>query len=68
MIQYNLNSISDELSPKQVRFCMFIKMGMDKYDICSLQNVTIRAVEQQRYRIKKIISPNEDLDKIIQEL
>ena len=64
----NLNSISDELSPKQVRFCMFIKMGMDKYDICSLLNVTVRAIEQQRYRIKKIISPNEDLDKIIQEL
>ena len=47
---------------------MFIKMGMDKYDICSLLNVTVRAIEQQRYRIKKIISPNEDLDKIIQEL
>jgi len=45
---------------------MFIKMGMDKYDICSLQNVTIRAVEQQRYRVKKIISLSEDLDKIIQ--
>ena len=64
----NLNSISDELSPKQVRFCMFIKMGMDKYDICSLLNVTVRAVEQQRYRIKKIISPGSDLDKIIQDL
>jgi len=47
---------------------MFIKMGMDKYDICNLLNVTSRAIEQQRYRIKKIISPNQDLDKFIQDL
>ena len=64
----NLNYVSSDLTTKQIRFCMFIKMGMDKYDICSLLNVTTRAVEQQRYRIKKIITPNQDLDKFIQEL
>ena len=41
---------------------------MDKYDICSLLNVTVSAVEHQRNRIKKIISTDDDLDKIIQEL
>ena len=64
----NLNDVSSELTTKQIRFCMFIKMGMDKYDICNLLNVTSRAIEQQRYRIKKIISPNQDLDKFIQDL
>jgi len=64
----NLNNVSSELTTKQVRFCMFIKMGMDKYDICNLLNVTSRAIEQQRYRIKKIISPDQDLDKFIQDL
>ena len=64
----NLNNVADKLTTKQIRFCMFIKMGMDKYDICNLLNVTTRAVEQQRYRIKKIISPKQDLDKFIQDL
>tara|TARA_X000001036_G_scaffold237212_2_gene221302 strand:- start:4090 stop:5703 length:1614 start_codon:yes stop_codon:yes gene_type:complete len=63
-----LNDVSTQLTTKQIRFCMFIKMGMDKYDICNLLNVTTRAIEQQRYRIKKIISPNQDLDKFIQDI
>ena len=64
----NLNDISDDLSIKQIRFCMFVKMGMDKYDICNLLNVTIRAVEQQRYRVKKILCPKKNLDQFIQNL
>ena len=64
----NLNDISDDLSMKQIRFCMFVKMGMDKYDICNLLNVTIRAVEQQRYRVKKILCPKKNLDQFIQNL
>tara|TARA_B110000116_G_C16657442_1_gene500179 strand:- start:404 stop:982 length:579 start_codon:yes stop_codon:yes gene_type:complete len=64
----NLKNISQELSIKQIRFCMFIKMGMDKYDICNLLNVTERAVEQQRYRIRKILCPKENLDQFIQNL
>ena len=64
----NLKNISTELSPKQIRFCMFIKMGMDKYDICNLLNVTTRAIEQQRYRIKKILKTDQNLDEFIQEL
>tara|TARA_B110000116_G_C16633904_1_gene489643 strand:- start:13 stop:882 length:870 start_codon:yes stop_codon:yes gene_type:complete len=64
----NLNNLSSDLTQKQIRFCMFIKMGMDKYDICNLLNVTTRAIEQQRYRIKKILCPGQDLDKFIQDL
>ena len=64
----NLKLINPNLSMKQIRFCMFIKMGMDKYDICNLLNVTTRAVEQQRYRIKKILCPRKNLDQFIQQL
>tara|TARA_Y100000994_G_scaffold182791_1_gene151566 strand:- start:1273 stop:2886 length:1614 start_codon:yes stop_codon:yes gene_type:complete len=64
----NLKLINPNLSMKQIRFCMFIKMGMDKYDICNLLNVTTRAVEQQRYRIKKILCPTKNLDQFIQQL
>ena len=64
----NLKLINPNLSMKQIRFCMFIKMGMDKYDICNILNVTTRAVEQQRYRIKKILCPTKNLDQFIQQL
>ena len=47
---------------------MFIKMGMDKEDICNLLNVTDRAVEQQRYRIRKKLMINSKLDEFISSL
>jgi hypothetical protein len=47
---------------------MFIKMGMDSYDICNLLNVSNRAVEQQRYRIKKELRISENLDDYISDL
>ena len=43
-------------------------MGMDKYDICNLLNVTHRAVEQQRYRISKKLNCKKNLDTFIQNL
>ena len=64
----NLKNKCKTLSQKQIRFCMFIKMGMDKYDICSLLNVTNRAIEQQRYRIRKKLNYKGNLDEFIQEL
>ena len=64
----NLKNISQDLTIRQIRFCMFIKMGMDKYDICNLLNVTDRAVEQQRYRIGKKLNCKKNLDVFIQDL
>lgn len=65
---HNLKSVSPALTVKQIRFCMFIKMGMDKEDICNLLNVTDRAVEQQRYRIRKKLMINSKLDEFISSL
>ena len=45
-----------------------LKMGMDTHGICNLLNVGNRAVEQQRYRIKKTLKISENLDEYIQEL
>jgi DNA-binding CsgD family transcriptional regulator len=47
---------------------MFIKIGMDSYDICNLLNVSTRAIEQQRYRIKKKLKIAGNLDDYIAEL
>jgi DNA-binding CsgD family transcriptional regulator len=63
-----LNSSSQNLTSRQIRFCMFIKMGMDSYDICNLLNVSTRAIEQQRYRIKKKLKIAGNLDDYIAEL
>ena len=63
-----LKSSSQNLTSRQIRFCMFIKMGMDSYDICNLLNVSTRAIEQQRYRIKKKLKIAGNLDDYIAEL
>ncbi|MDB3868444.1 hypothetical protein N9263_00065 [Candidatus Marinimicrobia bacterium] len=63
-----LKRASQNLTSKQIRFCMFIKMGMDNYDICNLLNVSSRAIEQQRYRIKKKLKISENLDDYLAEL
>ena len=65
---HRLKMASSKLTAKQIRFCMFIKMGMDSYDICNLLNVSNRAVEQQRYRIKKELRISENLDDYILDL
>ena len=65
---HRLKMASSKLTAKQIRFCMFIKMGMDSYDICNLLNVSNRAVEQQRYRIKKELRISENLDDYISDL
>ena len=63
-----LKKSSKKLTSKQIRFCMFIKMGMDNYDISNLLNVGTRAIEQQRYRIKKELKISKSLDDYILEL
>ena len=60
-----LKKVEKDLTAKQIRFCMFIKMGMDNYEISSLLNVSSRAVEQQRYRIKKELGISGNLDDYI---
>ena len=42
-----------ELSPKELRLCAYIRMNISSKEIASLLNITIRGVEVSRYRLRK---------------
>jgi DNA-binding response OmpR family regulator/DNA-binding CsgD family transcriptional regulator len=57
----------DDLSPNELKFCVLVKAGMSSKNIASLLNVSIAAVEKNRYRIRKKmeLQPEENLEKYI---
>ncbi|MDW8300814.1 MAG: tetratricopeptide repeat protein [Bacteroidia bacterium] len=57
-----------ELTQNDLRMCAFIKLQLDKKQIAALLNVTLKAVEISRYRLKKKLdlNPEDDLNKFIQ--
>ncbi len=42
-----------DLSKRELRLCAYLRMGLSNSEISILLNVTIRTVEQSRYRIRK---------------
>jgi DNA-binding CsgD family transcriptional regulator len=42
-----------ELSPRDLRFCAYLRMNLSSKEIASLLNVTVRGVEIRRYRLRK---------------
>ncbi|MCS6796706.1 MAG: tetratricopeptide repeat protein [Raineya sp.] len=58
-----------DLTEHDLRICAFIKLHMDKKQIATLLNITPKAVEMNRYRLKKKfgLTPDEDLNKFIQD-
>lgn len=63
----SLNKKHDGLSPTELKFCVLIKAGMGSKDIASLLNVSLSAIEKNRYRIRKKfeLDPEESLEKYI---
>ena len=61
----SLRQKSDKISLNEVRFCMLIRMGMTNNEITNILNVSARAVEQNRYRIKKKLKIKEQLTDFI---
>lgn len=55
------------LTPNDIRLCSLIRINLSTKEIASLLNVSTRAVEQSRYRLKKRLSlgNDEDLSKYI---
>lgn len=41
-----------DLSKRELRICAHLRMGLDNNEIAALMNVTLRTVEQSRYRIR----------------
>jgi DNA-binding response OmpR family regulator len=66
----SLNKKHDGLSPHELKFCVLIKAGMGSKDIASLMNVSVAAIEKNRYRIRKKfeLTPDDSLEKYILSL
>jgi ligand-binding sensor domain-containing protein len=56
-----------ELTKNDLRLCSLLRMNLSTKEIASLLNISIRAVEQSRYRLKKRLKlvKGEDLSKFI---
>jgi DNA-binding CsgD family transcriptional regulator len=42
-----------ELSPNDLKFCAYLRMNLSSKEMSQLMNVTIKAVEVGRYRLRK---------------
>jgi len=51
-----------ELTKNDLRMCSLLRMNLNTKEIASLLNISVRAVEQSRYRLKKRIQLNKDDD------
>ena len=56
-----LNSSKNKLTELEIRVCAMIKFGFNTREIASILSITIRGVEQHRYRIKKKINSDSHL-------
>lgn len=50
-----LHKLKDEVSltPQETKLCAYLKMNMSTKDIANLMNITVRGVELSRYRLRK---------------
>jgi DNA-binding CsgD family transcriptional regulator len=42
-----------ELTPSDLRLCAYLRMNLSSKEIAPLINITIRGVEERRYRLRK---------------
>jgi len=63
----NLKSRYNELTPKDIRLCAFLRMNLSSKEIAPLLGISIRGVENHRYRLrqKMKLSHDENLIEII---
>ena len=63
-----INKQSDILSQTEIRVCTLIHLGMDNYEIAELMSISKRSIEQHRYRIKKKLDIDLNLNEYILSL
>lgn len=66
----SINKVNGNLSNNELRHCAYIKMNLSTKEIANFLNVSDRAVQTARYRIKKKLNlgPEIDLFKFIQDI
>ena len=52
----SLISRNQEISNNDIKLCCYLKMNMNTKDIAQLFGLTVRAVENKRYRLRKKLS------------
>ncbi len=59
-----------ELTPKEMRLCAYLRMNISSKEIATLMNISIRGVEISRYRLRKKLNIDRDMNltKFILEL
>lgn len=51
-----------KLTKNDLRMCSLLRMNLSTKEIASLLNISVRAVEQSRYRLKKRLDLDKDID------
>jgi DNA-binding CsgD family transcriptional regulator len=51
-----------DLTQKELRLCGFVKMNMTNKEIASVLNISVRGVETARYRLRKHLSLDHDIN------
>jgi hypothetical protein len=66
----HLKELYPQLTNNDLRLCACLKLNMETKDIASLMNLSIRAVENNRYRLRKKLNllPNQDLNEFFIEI
>lgn len=49
----NLHKKHPQLTKSELRFCTYLKIHLSSHQIAAIQNVTLGAIKQSRYRIRK---------------
>lgn len=60
-----LNKLSRELTTNDIRFCAFIKLKLTSNEMSSILNISIRAAQATRLRIKKKLQLPQSVDLIV---
>lgn len=65
-----LNALSPELTPKDIRFCAYIRMNLSSKEIAIMLGISHRTVQGIRSRVRKKINlnPNDDIVKFLMKL
>ncbi|WP_372753474.1 LuxR C-terminal-related transcriptional regulator [Mariniflexile sp.] len=57
----SLKSKHQNLTPKDLKICAYVKMNLSNKEIAPLMNVSVRGLETHRYRLKKKLDLEDDI-------
>jgi DNA-binding CsgD family transcriptional regulator len=59
---HRLKEAHPVLSPKELRLCAYLKMNLSSKEISSLMNISVRGVEISRYRLRKKLNLDREVN------